>query len=224
MAVACTLSGVAASRGHAHAHVASVRGQLYLARDHGDGLCDSRRHRAGDERGISVDGATDGPHLEPGLLGLHGRHLRQRRAGGRRRDARAPHSFGRRLSRRRRRSSCSRRIPPAPVASIFDTTGTTMLYVGFFTMGLSQGLVEGVINPLVATLYSAEKTKKLNMLHAWWPGGMIIGGLLAYALATSARLADQAEPHPGPGGDLSRHGDCRVLPEDRARGVERLDR
>ena len=74
--------------------------------------------------------------------------------------------------------------PTGPVASIFDTTGTTMLYVGFFTMGLSQGLVEGVINPLVATLYSAEKTKKLNMLHAWWPAGMIIGGLLAYALTS----------------------------------------
>ena len=72
--------------------------------------------------------------------------------------------------------------PTGPVTSIFDTTGTTMLYVGFFTMGLSQGLVEGVINPLVATIYSAEKTKKLNMLHAWWPAGMIIGGLLAYAL------------------------------------------
>ncbi|HXT70153.1 MAG TPA: MFS transporter [Vicinamibacterales bacterium] len=71
--------------------------------------------------------------------------------------------------------------PTAPVASIFDTTGTTLLYAGFFTMGLSQGLVEGVINPLVATLYSAEKTRKLNMLHAWWPAGMIIGGLLAYA-------------------------------------------
>ena len=71
--------------------------------------------------------------------------------------------------------------PTAPVASIFATTGTAMLYAGFFTMGLSQGLVEGVINPLVATLYT-EKTKKLNMLHAWWPGGMIIGGLLAYAL------------------------------------------
>jgi MFS family permease len=72
--------------------------------------------------------------------------------------------------------------PTGPVTSIFDTTGTTMLYIGFFTMGLSQGLVEGVINPLVATLYTAEKTKKLNMLHAWWPAGMIIGGLLAYAL------------------------------------------
>jgi MFS family permease len=71
--------------------------------------------------------------------------------------------------------------PTAPVASIFDNTGTTMLYAGFFVMGLSQGLVEGVINPLVATIYS-EKTKWLNRLHAWWPGGLIIGGLLAVAM------------------------------------------
>jgi MFS family permease len=72
--------------------------------------------------------------------------------------------------------------PTAPVASIFDNTGTTMLYAGFFVMGLSQGLVEGVINPLVATIYSDEKTKWLNRLHAWWPGGMVIGGLLAVAM------------------------------------------
>lgn len=72
--------------------------------------------------------------------------------------------------------------PTGPVASIFDTTGTTMLYAGFFTMGLSQGLVEGVINPLVATIHSEQKTKMLTVLHAWWPGGLIIGGLLAYFL------------------------------------------
>jgi MFS family permease len=72
--------------------------------------------------------------------------------------------------------------PAAPVASIFDTTGTTLLYLGFLIMGLSQGLVEGVINPLVTTIYSDQKTKRLNMLHAWWPGGMIIGGLLAVAM------------------------------------------
>jgi MFS family permease len=75
--------------------------------------------------------------------------------------------------------------PTAPVASLFDHTGTTLLYAGFFTMGLSQGLVEGVINPLVATIYSDKKTKRLNMLHAWWPGGMVIGGLLAYVLTKS---------------------------------------
>jgi MFS family permease len=72
--------------------------------------------------------------------------------------------------------------PSAPVTAIFDNTGTTMLYAGFFVMGLSQGLVEGVINPLVTTIYSEEKTKWLNRLHAWWPGGQIIGGLLAVAM------------------------------------------
>src|SRR5262245_6546911 len=72
--------------------------------------------------------------------------------------------------------------PTAPVASIFSETGTTLLYLGFFIMGLSQGLVEGVINPLIATIYNDQKVKKLNMLHAWWPGGLVIGGLLAYAL------------------------------------------
>jgi len=51
-----------------------------------------------------------------------------------------------------------------------------------FIVGLGNGLVEGVINPLVATVYAEEKTHKLNMLHAWWPGGLIIGGLSAYAL------------------------------------------
>jgi MFS family permease len=74
--------------------------------------------------------------------------------------------------------------PTAPVASIFDNTGTTLLYAGFMVMGLSQGLVEGVINPLVATIYSDQKTKRLNMLHAWWPGGLVIGGLLAVLLSS----------------------------------------
>jgi MFS family permease len=51
----------------------------------------------------------------------------------------------------------------------------TMLLAGF-----GNGLVEAVINPLIATLYPNEKTHKLNVLHAWWPGGLIIGGLLGY--------------------------------------------
>src|SRR6476659_7967828 len=81
--------------------------------------------------------------------------------------------------------------PTAPVASIFEHTGTTLLYAGFLVMGLSQGLVEGVINPLVATIYSDQKTKRLNMLHAWWPGGMVIGGLLAVALTQAMNASWQ---------------------------------
>jgi MFS family permease len=84
-------------------------------------------------------------------------------------------------------------LPNAPVASIAGETGTLMLYLGFLIMGLSQGLVEGVINPLVATIYPDEKTRKLNMLHAWWPGGLVIGGLVAVALTTTFNASWQVK-------------------------------
>lgn len=75
--------------------------------------------------------------------------------------------------------------PSAPIESLLDHPGTMMLYAGFFLFGLSHGLVEGVINPLIATIYSTEKTKKIIAVHAWWPGGLIIGGLLALTLSAA---------------------------------------
>jgi MFS family permease len=60
--------------------------------------------------------------------------------------------------------------------------GFPMLLASTLLIGLSNGTVEAVINPLIATMYPEEKTHKLNVLHAWWPGGLVIGGLLAYAL------------------------------------------
>jgi MFS family permease len=83
--------------------------------------------------------------------------------------------------------------PDAPVTSLFEHTGTIMLYVGFFMMGLSQGLVEGVINPLTITVYPEEKTRRLIMLHAWWPGGQIIGGLAAVLMAKVLHVSWQVE-------------------------------
>ena len=57
-----------------------------------------------------------------------------------------------------------------------------ILWVGALIAGVGWGLVETVINPLIATLYPDQKTAKLNLLHAWWPGGVAIGGLLGVAL------------------------------------------
>ena len=72
--------------------------------------------------------------------------------------------------------------PPGPVDPYYSDPGFVILYAAMLTLGLSQGLVEGVINPLGLALYPNEKTHKMNVLHAWWPGGLIIGGLLAYGL------------------------------------------
>lgn len=54
------------------------------------------------------------------------------------------------------------------------------LYWGAFMFSLANGVCESVINPLVATLYPKQKTHYLNILHAGWPGGLIVGGILAY--------------------------------------------
>ncbi len=66
--------------------------------------------------------------------------------------------------------------------------GVGILKAGMLLSGLAQGLVEGVANPLVATLFPDTKTKKLNRLHSWWPGGLIIGGLISYAITKAMHL------------------------------------
>jgi fucose permease len=83
--------------------------------------------------------------------------------------------------------------PVGPVSSLFAHAGTTMLFIGFFLFGLSHGLVEGVINPLLATVYPTEKTKRIVACHAWWPAGLIIGGLLAMALTRLVGLPWQVK-------------------------------
>jgi fucose permease len=75
--------------------------------------------------------------------------------------------------------------PGGPVVSVFDHSGTTLLYLGFFLFGIGHGLVECVINPLLASIYPTEKTKRIVAVHAWWPGGMILGGLTTLALGAA---------------------------------------
>lgn len=53
------------------------------------------------------------------------------------------------------------------------------LWWGCFLFALGNGTCEAVINPLTATLYPKEKTHWLNILHAGWPGGLILGAILA---------------------------------------------
>jgi MFS family permease len=52
-----------------------------------------------------------------------------------------------------------------------------VVWLGMLLSGIGWGCSETVINPLTTTLYPDDKTHKLNVLHAWWPAGMIIGGL-----------------------------------------------
>ena len=101
-------------------------------------------------------------------------------------------------------------FPDGPIGSIFGNPITLTLWFAMLALGVAQGLVEGVINPLCSTLYPEEKTHRMNVLHAWWPGGLIVGGLLAYLVTvvmglgrvsqrgnSNAWLAHQVDDHPG---------------------------
>jgi fucose permease len=56
------------------------------------------------------------------------------------------------------------------------------LFLSTLMIGIANGTVEAACNPLVATLYPENKTTKLNHFHLWFPGGLVIGGLIAYFL------------------------------------------
>ena len=60
------------------------------------------------------------------------------------------------------------------------------LFWGMFLFAIGNGIAEAVVNPLVATLFPKNKTHYLNILHAGWPGGLILGGLASYFMAGNA--------------------------------------
>jgi MFS family permease len=66
------------------------------------------------------------------------------------------------------------------VSAIVTMTATsyTQIYIGTILFALANGIVEAVTNPAVATLYPKDKVRYLNILHAGWPGGLVLGGLL----------------------------------------------
>jgi len=74
------------------------------------------------------------------------------------------------------------------VAAYFTSKGGNteaaynMLVVGSLIAALGNGAVEAFINPVVATLFSKEKTKWLNILHAAWPGGLVLMGIIVIIL------------------------------------------
>ena len=69
---------------------------------------------------------------------------------------------------------------------IIFATSYEMLYWGTFIVALGNGTVEAVINPVAASMFPREKTKWLNILHAGWPGGLVLGGILAIFFADAS--------------------------------------
>ncbi len=61
-------------------------------------------------------------------------------------------------------------------------TGYWTLFLSTLLIGIANGTVEAACNPLVASLFTKNKTTKLNHFHLWFPGGIFIGTLIVYFL------------------------------------------
>lgn len=70
------------------------------------------------------------------------------------------------------------------------TKSTTYLFSSFFVLfiGIGQGVLEGLLTPLVQDLNPGDSGKKMNQLHAFWPLGvffsvMVFGDLLSRGIS-----------------------------------------
>ena len=69
-----------------------------------------------------------------------------------------------------------------PAAEMPKEEVYNFLFWGMFLFALANGTLEAVANPLISTLFPTKRTHYLNILHASWPAGMILGGVLGWVL------------------------------------------
>ncbi len=70
----------------------------------------------------------------------------------------------------------------APTDAMAKETVFSYLFWGTFLFAVANGTLEAVANPLVATLFPANRTHYLNILHASWPAGLVLGGAMGWIL------------------------------------------
>lgn len=68
-----------------------------------------------------------------------------------------------------------------------------LLFWGTFIFALANGTLEAVANPLVATLFPKNRTHYLNILHASWPAGLVLGGMVGWILGAEMNWGWKAQ-------------------------------
>jgi len=72
---------------------------------------------------------------------------------------------------------------PAFFASGGKDAAYWCLFSAMFIFSIGNGVCEAVVNPLTATLFPKKQTHYLNILHAGWPAGLVIGSVLSALMA-----------------------------------------
>ncbi|CAN5313671.1 MFS transporter [soil metagenome] len=69
-----------------------------------------------------------------------------------------------------------------------DPIAFWILFLGAIGFGIGNGFIEVAGNPLVPALYPDNKTTKLNHFHAFFPGGMVLGGLIGWFMVQAGSI------------------------------------
>src|SRR4051794_31093572 len=69
---------------------------------------------------------------------------------------------------------------PGDGSEVAKASAFAYLKWGMFIFALANGTLEAVANPLVATLFPQNRTHYLNILHASWPAGLVLGALAGW--------------------------------------------
>lgn len=58
----------------------------------------------------------------------------------------------------------------------------TSLFLATLFVGIGNGMVEAALNPMIASMYTKNKTKMLNRFHVWFPGGIVVGAIVGWLI------------------------------------------
>src|SRR6185436_5223568 len=81
----------------------------------------------------------------------------------------------------------------APKVGMAQSAVYKYLFWGTFIFAVANGTLEAVANPLIATLFPNNRTHYLNILHASWPAGLVIGGFAGAFLGETLKWSWKAQ-------------------------------
>lgn len=70
------------------------------------------------------------------------------------------------------------------VTQVGSPSAFWVLMAGAATLAVGNGMIEVAGNPLVAALFPEEKTTRLNWFHAFFPIGIVAGGIVSFLMTT----------------------------------------
>ena len=79
------------------------------------------------------------------------------------------------------------------VVMTFTANSFDSMWWACICAGIGHGIIEAAINPMCVSAFRDEKTKAMNILHASWPAGIMLGGAIFLTVYTGTETWAEAQ-------------------------------